>query len=145
MFGAQGNDILFGGNGADSLNGGTGDDELHGNNENDILNGFSGNDSLNGGNGDDSLRGGDGDDTLSGNAGVDTFIFGDGWGNDTITDFSNGNEVLDMRTVIGLDSLDQITVTRGPNDQGVLLTFGANTILLQGRVPSQIDETDFRL
>ena len=142
LFGSIGSDVMFGGDGEDTLHGGTEDDTLHGNNDNDTLIGYTGNDTLNGGNGDDSLRGGAGNDILSGNAGADTFIFRTSWGNDTIKDFANGTEILDMRT-IGITDITDLTITRGPGDSGVLITYGADSILLENRVPSQMDPTDF--
>lgn len=69
MFGSGGNDILTGGDGNDTLHGGTGDDALYGNI------------------GNDTLDGGTRNDILSGGEGNDTYVFGRGYGLDTITDY----------------------------------------------------------
>ena len=82
---------------ADTLTGGAG---------NDILSGLAGNDSLIGGEGNDTLQGGDGNDTLDGGLGIDTYTGGAGKdvfrfsgsddiknGNDTITDFTSGDQI----------------------------------------------------
>jgi Ca2+-binding RTX toxin-like protein len=69
-------DVLFGGNGADRLAGG------------------NGNDTLVGGTNIDQLTGGGGNDTLIGGAGNDIFIYNTReFGNDTITDFANGDRI----------------------------------------------------
>ncbi|MBX9259329.1 cadherin-like domain-containing protein, partial [Desmonostoc muscorum CCALA 125] len=120
LVGTIGNDIINGGNGNDTIKGGAGDDSLFGENGNDILygdglmDGGAGNDTLNGGNGDDTLYGGGGtdrlyggngndllygglsSDTLTGNNGNDTFAFAAGEGTDTITDFSDGNDLIGL-------------------------------------------------
>ncbi|MEH1966862.1 cadherin-like domain-containing protein [Nostoc sp.] len=120
LIGSIGNDIINGGNGNDTIKGGAGDDSLFGENGNDVLygdglmDGGAGNDTLNGGNGDDTLYGGGGSDrlyggngkdllygdlgsdTLTGNNGNDTFAFAAGEGTDTITDFSDGNDLIGL-------------------------------------------------
>ncbi|HEY4940495.1 MAG TPA: hypothetical protein VII56_03630 [Rhizomicrobium sp.] len=64
-----------------------------------ILYGFAGNDTLSGGDGNDTLYGGRGNDTLSGGAGDDRFVFHNGDGLDTITEFTPGDssgDVIDL-------------------------------------------------
>ncbi|QAU34865.1 calcium-binding protein [Janthinobacterium sp. 17J80-10] len=82
--GTQGNDYLRGYNWDDSLEGTGGNDTLLGYAGNDSLGGGVGNDSLDGGIGDDTLDGGIGTDSLLGKAGNDTYLFGRGYGSDTI-------------------------------------------------------------
>lgn len=110
----SGNDIANGGDGDDSLSGLAGDDALQGNAGNDLLFGGAGADMLAGGDGDDTLAGGLGNDTLSGDLGNDvlyggnvpisaspyyssyyypasqngndTYLFGRGFGQDTVID-----------------------------------------------------------
>jgi Ca2+-binding RTX toxin-like protein len=65
--------IIVGGNGGQTLDGRGGDDFLFG------------------GNGSDRVIGGDGNDRLTGGNGADTFVFGPGFGHDTITDFSHAD------------------------------------------------------
>ena len=152
MFGNDGEDRLFGGSGEDTLSGGADNDFLNGGPDNDVLSGnlgndtlsgFSGDDMLFGNAGDDNLRGGDGDDVVSGSIGSDRYIFDTGWGNDTITDFANNIDVIDMRPVAGLVSYDQLFIEADPGGAGVLIQFGADSILLLNRPLNQIDETDF--
>ncbi len=95
-------DLLSGGAGDDYLLGFTGDDFLYGGDQDDTLKGEDGNDTLEGGKGNDILDGGAGDDILDGGgdgasdsqSGQNTFIFGRGYGNDTI-----------IRTLLGDDKV----------------------------------------
>jgi Ca2+-binding RTX toxin-like protein len=77
--GHEGNDSLKGARGNDLLVGGAGDDRLLGGNGADKLCGEAGN---------DVLDGGAGADTLQGDVGNDMFVFGLGYGADTIADFN---------------------------------------------------------
>jgi Ca2+-binding RTX toxin-like protein len=76
--GANVENLIFDGNG--NLTG-------TGNGLANIIIGNSGNNTLSGGGGADHLTGGAGDDTLTGGAANDVFVFGPGFGHDTITDF----------------------------------------------------------
>ncbi|MBE9127752.1 VCBS repeat-containing protein, partial [Coleofasciculus sp. LEGE 07081] len=96
IYGDAGNDILYGGEGIDTLYGGEGSDRLYGDNGNDILLGDMGNDILYGGAGDDLINGGEGSDRLYGNAGIDTFVLASGMGTDTIYDFEDGIDLLQL-------------------------------------------------
>lgn len=78
----------------DSLYGEGGNDNLSGNSGNDSLYGGSGNDYLYGNDGDDVLDGGEGDDWLYGGNGNDTYVFGKGYGNDTIEDWGGSSTVV---------------------------------------------------
>ncbi len=77
--GKGGNDKLFGGKGKDKLFGGDGKDKLYG------------------GKGNDKLYGGKGNDKLTGGAGKDVFVFAKKEGKDTITDFQNGKDKIDLK------------------------------------------------
>ncbi|WP_340124135.1 tandem-95 repeat protein, partial [Methylobacter svalbardensis] len=105
--GTAGNDTLTGDNADNYLLGGDGDDILSGNGGDDLLVGGAGNDTLTGGNGNDILIGGTGNDILTGGASADVFKWnladkGEA-GNpahDIVTDFGNGNNVLDLRDLL---------------------------------------------
>ncbi len=89
IVGSNLNDILTGDAGANLLDGGAG---------NDILRGGGGSDRLLGGAGNDTLNGGLGDDALTGGAGNDFYAFDvRGFGIDTIVDFQDGRDLLDLR------------------------------------------------
>jgi Ca2+-binding RTX toxin-like protein len=83
-----GNDLILGGTQGDGLAGGNGDDTIFGGDGPDVMAGGFGNDSLTSGNG---------DDVLSGEGGRDLFCFrGVGGGNDQITDFSIGEDRIEI-------------------------------------------------
>ncbi|MEO9682585.1 MAG: calcium-binding protein [Tateyamaria sp.] len=109
--GIGGDDSLFGGNGADLLQGANGEDLLVGGQGSDTLLGGRDTDELQGGNGTDRLVGGRGDDVLSGGSGADTFIFGAQSGDDTITDFNDG------------DVITIYNVGRGDSETGLIVRF----------------------
>ncbi|MGJ8625869.1 MAG: M10 family metallopeptidase C-terminal domain-containing protein [Sulfitobacter sp.] len=105
--GGTGHDSLGGGQQNDTLYGEGGDDWMHGGQHNDILDGGAGNDTLNGGVGDDTVTGGADDDDLYGHTGNDTFVFGNGFGTDTIHDFdaTNDLEQIDLSAVSAITDL----------------------------------------
>jgi hypothetical protein len=90
LAGMAGNDRLFGGAAADLLLGGSGADRLDG------------------GSGTDRLSGGTGRDVLTGGGQADTFIFNPRGGLDTIRDFTEG---LDLIQIASAKSLSDLTFT----------------------------------
>ncbi len=130
IYGWHGQDLIRGGEGNDELYGLDpiyaatdwgkldGDDTLSGGAGNDTLQGHAGNDHLSGDAGNDSLSGGLGTDILSGGADADVFVFNQvedsiqipggisaqpgmpELGIDTITDFTQGQDQLDVHTFI---------------------------------------------
>lgn len=119
-YGDAGNDLLFGNLGADTLHGGTGADSLFGG---------QGDDQLFGDEGDDWLSGDLGNDTLTGGAGNDTFVFAPGSGHDKITDFTKGQDRIDISAY--LTAHDTYTIADdGPNAR---ITFSTgDTVEVQG-------------
>ncbi|MBD1939040.1 putative Ig domain-containing protein [Microcoleus sp. FACHB-68] len=119
--GGKDEDILIGNTGDDTLSGDAGNDALYGNAGADLLDGGDGNDSLHGGKDDDTLIGGSGDDILSGDmgndsliggAGNDRFVLKVGAGSDTITDFTDGEDLLGLSAGLTFENL---TITAGNN------------------------------
>ncbi len=103
MYGSAGNDTIVGGGGDDEVYGGDGDDFLTGDHPGPDAE--DGDDTLYGGAGRDDLYGGAGDDILQGDAGNDIFIYEGNDGDDIITDFTIGEDVLDLRhLLVGYDS-----------------------------------------
>jgi Ca2+-binding RTX toxin-like protein len=125
------------GNGlANVITGAGGNDTLNGGNGNDTLLGGDGNDILVGGGGNDRLEGGTGNDTMNGGAGLDTFVFGPGFGNDTIIGFdanaANGQDLLDV-SALGITAANfaaLVTISDLGND--TLVTIDSNSITLVG-------------
>ena len=155
LFGGLGNDVGFGGDGNDGMFGDDGDDRLFGQNGNDRFFGGSGNDELfgnfgedtiNGGSGFDTMDGGIGNDVLEGRFNADVFVFGNGHGNDTVSDFAADNifERLDFSGLSSLNSLAQVLAAGGQVGANYLIQTGnVNSILLVGVNESQLDNTDF--
>jgi Ca2+-binding RTX toxin-like protein len=117
LYGSKYDDGLMGDNGANSLQGYVGNDTIFGLGDDDFLEGSDGNDWLSGGIGNDSLSGGRNGDTLGGGPGADTFTWssysGDeyesggvlpsgevDWANmDVVSDFTPGEDKIDVYSV----------------------------------------------
>ena len=114
-------------------------DVLTGDNSANVLEGNSGADVLNGGGGDDMLWGDAGTDTLTGGAGHDVFAFNKGDGVDTITDFTAGGLVDQLRIhgYSGYQSLQQVGA-----DTRVVLS-GTESILLRNVTATSLTAADF--
>ncbi|WP_301555214.1 DUF4347 domain-containing protein [Planktothrix agardhii] len=106
--GNSGDDIIYGGQGNDLLDGSEGNDLLSGDQGDDTLDGGEGNDILTGGQGNDWLVGAEGDDTLTGGAGNDRFYLASSFGNELITDFTNGADIIALTGGLTFEQL-QIT------------------------------------
>lgn len=146
LLGGAGRDVLRGHGDNDVLNGGTGGDWLYGGDFRDALNGGADNDMLFGGQGMDTLRGQDGRDTLDGGsdrdvlyggAAADTFVFSDGFGLDTIADFSaHDREVIDLSGVTSITDFDDLLNNHldfgAPSDIAVIEADISNQITLTG-------------
>lgn len=91
---------------ADIVLAGDGKDTLYGNKGNDRLFGQGGDDRIYGGAGDDLISGGAGDDLLYGESGADTYVFGRGYGNDTIVDIAENGVQRDTVRLLGLNPAD---------------------------------------
>lgn len=150
LWAGEGNDTIWGGNGDDQIGGGGGQDEIWagsgndaiwGGSGSDIIGGGSGNDTLWGGDGDDSIWGGGDDDTIYsqagddevfGGSGVDTFVFDLAAGFDTIWDWQNGVDLLDL-TALAATGVHQFTdlVVDVFGDYSTV-SFGGNMITFDG-------------
>jgi archaellum component FlaF (FlaF/FlaG flagellin family) len=139
--GIPGNDNLTGTSGSDIINGAEGDDVLTGLRASDVLNGGDGNDILSGGKGSDTLNGGLGNDALEGSAGKDVFVLGAGLGVDTISDFGNRQDTIQL--INGL-TFGQLSISPGTNGTLIRLA-GSGEVLasLTGVDPYFIGSEDF--
>lgn len=134
--GGAGNDTLDGGDDNDTLSGGTGNDLLKGGNDADVLNGNSGvdtllgqagDDTLDGGSGNDILDGGSGEDYLKGDEGSDTYLFGLGYGHDTIYDVAtqSGSRNDKVQFLAGIAPEDvTVNIT---SDAGIILSINGTS------------------
>jgi Ca2+-binding RTX toxin-like protein len=115
-------DLVAGGNGHDLLDGAAGNDRLFGQN---------GNDTLRGGDGNDLLNGGTFNDLLTGGLGRDQFVFTLVSGDDRITDFTFGQDRLNLRAFDFADAaaaLSHFTQTA----EGASFAFGTVSVVLEG-------------
>ena len=142
--GGAGDDTITGGEGDERIQGDEGDDTLDGGAGKDVLWGRAGEDTLFGGAGDDTITGGEGDDRLYGGAGADTFVFGPGDGNDTINDFTNGTDAIDLSAFSSITGFSDLTITQNGEDTVIDLSdHGGDEIVLKDFTSSDLDATDF--
>jgi Ca2+-binding RTX toxin-like protein len=137
VFGGDGGDKLTGGAQADDLRVGNGRDVLHGEGGVDMLVGGQDDDILKGGWAGDHLSGGQGDDLLIG-GGADVFVFGQNSGTDTMQDFADGKDLLQIADHIGdfaaLVIADDSADLKIIHDGGVVLLLGQ-----AGTTPTSVD------
>lgn len=140
--GDAGDDSINGGAGDDSISGSFGLDTLLGGFGNDSISGGTGGDSISGGLGNDLIDGGGGNDILTGDGGRDRFVFALGFGQDRITDFANGFDLLDFSGHSGVDALADLTLVAQAGS--VLISDGAGgQLVLAGASLAQIGAEDF--
>jgi Ca2+-binding RTX toxin-like protein len=116
---------------------------LIGGNGSDSLVGDAGNDTLFGGRGNDRLYGGAGDDTLTGGKDRDTFIFAGDGGSDTITDFRNGEDRIQIVTETPAVIADLIAGAEQDGENVIIHISDTETVTLQHFSLSNLDAKDF--
>lgn len=126
------NDRIFGDDGDDTIVGRAGDDRLMGD---------AGNDTLNGGNGFDRLFGGEGDDIMTGGSDRDNFYFEANNGNDTITDWQDGLDLIVFREGSGVTRFSDLSVEQQGAD--TLITYSGGSITLEATNAADFDAGDF--
>jgi len=137
--GGDGNDSIFGGSfgDVDDLVGGAGDDELYGG---------TGADSLSGGTGSDTLYGGAGNDELTGGtSSADVFFFNTGTGEDTITDFEQGVDDIDLSSLGFADFAAVQAVSFQLGADTIIELSSSDKITLTGEALSGLTASDFIL
>ncbi len=137
--GDDGKDRIFGGSGNDQASGGKGNDVMNGGGGKDTLNGQRGNDKLNGQKGNDKLVGGSGKDTLKGNGGSDVFQFRASDRNDTIADFRQGQDLIEI--ISGAASFAGLEIEQDGVD--VQISFGTGNVRIVTDNAGAFDEADF--
>jgi Ca2+-binding RTX toxin-like protein len=127
---------------ADILKGDANSNDLTGLAGNDTLLGKDGYDRLNGGEGNDSLDGGIGADLLTGGIGSDRFVFADtAFGDDEITDFEDGIDLISFASVIA-DSFEDLTIS-GNGTADVFIEVAGQSVHLYGAAPITLSANDF--
>jgi Ca2+-binding RTX toxin-like protein len=110
---------IFGNSGANSLAGGAGAD------------------TIDGGAGNDKIAGGAGNDVLTGGLGNDQFVFSSGFGSDTVTDFTVGQDKL---VFVGTPTSSVTIATQGGN---TVVTVGTDKITLTGCAHIDMSDVTF--
>ncbi len=103
----------------------------------DILQGHNGNDVIEAGAGADILRDGAGIDIMSGGAGADVFILTADSEADTITDFTVGEDKLDLSLWPMLRDISQLSIS--VRADGMQITYGSESLIVQSADGTAID------
>jgi Ca2+-binding RTX toxin-like protein len=117
----------------ENARGGAGNDLLIGNETRNHLWGRAG---------DDTLISSSGNDKMMGGAGADTFVFARGDGHDIINDFT-GEDFINLVNLAEVTSFSSFKSHAVDTDDGVLLTVGADTLLIRGVIESSLVKGDF--
>jgi Ca2+-binding RTX toxin-like protein len=107
----------------------------------DNLDGQDGDDVLDGGDGADVLIGGGGDDLMTGGKGQDRFEFGDGAGDDRITDFAKRDMVA--IDAAGIDDFSNLTIASDSSGNAVISWGTGDSITLDGYKAKKLSAADF--
>ena len=95
---------------------------------------------------DDELQGGTSDDTMTGGTGADTFVFNEKSGSDTITDFTDGEDTIDLSAFTDITGFSDLAgkITQSGNDTVIDLDdFGGGTVTLQDFTSTDLGADDF--
>ena len=113
-------------------------DTIYGNEGSDNITGGTGADIIIGGQGNDVITGGAGNDKLTGGAGADTFIFAPHSGKDSITDFGNGADSIDISAYLSAGFTPIVTDASA----GLTISFSTgDSIQLLGVHPANLVST----
>ena len=163
IFGTSGNDTLFGGEGDDlidarggddgNIDGGPGDDDLYGGPGDDYVRGGFGSDRIFGGPGMDRVVSGadEANDEMYGGSGCDTFVFRKRFGEDTIFDFEDGCDKIDLSQYNPKFRADfnDLEISISGSDISIFFWFtkqggyGGTIVLKDGVGNVSVDESDF--
>lgn len=148
VFGSNvGDDTIIGDGFASYFDGFGGDDYVDGGDGDDTLIGRSGSDTLIGGDGNDVIDGGfasagDATDVATGGAGDDTFFMRNGYDSLTVTDFTHGEDVLDLRFYSGATSLSSFSLVQNGADVVAFLS-GGETVRFLSQDLAAFGASDF--
>ncbi|MBX9459196.1 MAG: M10 family metallopeptidase C-terminal domain-containing protein [Rhizobium sp.] len=113
----------------------------------DIANRISGNSGQNtlfGLGGTDIINGGRGNDILHGGAAADTFVFATGTGHDTIADFQDGIDLIDITGIRKINDFAQIADAMTQNGTDVVIDLGGkDSLTIQNVTIDKLTAIDF--
>jgi Ca2+-binding RTX toxin-like protein len=105
---------------------------LTGNSGANVLTGGTGNDAIKAGAGGDTLDGGAGNDTLEGSIGNDLYLFGRGYGQDSVKDYDTTAGNSDKAKFFDLNPIDLIFVNSG-NNLNILVNKSTDLLTVQNQ------------
>ena len=114
-------------------------------NANAAIRGTSGNDTISGTAWNDTIAGAAGNDTMSGGAGNDTFVFRANLGQDVVTDFTVGSDLLEFRDGIFADAAAALAAATSSGSDTLITIDANNTVLLKNVSLANLHETDFHI
>lgn len=144
VFGGAGADRLLGNDAGERFLGGAGADLVRGGRGADVLRGGGGNDAIFGGAGRDLIDGGAGDDMLTGGPGPDRYLFRPDQGDDVVTGFDDGRDLIDL-AAFGFTDAAEVTALARDTVAGLSVDLsdqGGGTILLEQFLSTQFDGSD---
>jgi len=92
---------------------------------------------------DNVLKGNAGDNKLTGLGGANTFQFGTRGGTDTITDFENGVDRIDVTTWKGIGDFDDVMDHARDRGGDVWIKVGADVLIIENTGKDHLVESDF--
>jgi serralysin len=107
----------------------------------DRLLGRDGTDTLSGGGGDDFLHDGLGKDNLNGGSGADVFVICADTSTDTVADFENGTDKIDLSDWGRIYTSSVLTITS--TSTGAQIAYGDNVLLINRAGGGSFSATDF--
>ncbi len=148
VLGGADNDDVRGGQGNDTVNGNLGDDTIDGNLGDDVVYGGGGDDSLLGNAGNDTLDGNLGNDTLTGGEGNDNFYFSSPElfiGEDVITDFTSGTDILTFTTLAFADATAALAAVTYADGSAIVELSSVSMVTLQNITENSLTTADFSI
>ena len=135
----------IGGNKADLLVGNEQDNSLVGGRGDDTILGGAGEERITGGAGRDWIDGGADDDVVWGDAGGDIFVFSNGYGTDTIMDFDSA-DIIDLRGLLGFENMQDLFDNHMEDIDGdVVITVGADHLVIKDATIAELNNRDFAI
>jgi len=102
-------------------------------------------DTLVGNSGNNVLAGGTGNDILTGGAGQNTFVFKAGFGQDIVTDFKAGSDVVELHDGLFADAAAALAAATTSGSNTIIHVDAANFITLQNVAVADLHQNDFRV
>jgi Ca2+-binding RTX toxin-like protein len=114
-------------------------------NANAWFRGTSGNDTISGTSWNDTIAGGADNDMLTGGGGDDTFVFRAGLGQNTVTDFAAGHDVLEFRDGIFADAMAALAAASASGSDTIITIDATTSVLLQNVALANLHAGDFHI